>query len=171
VTLLSVSLAVAAFSGWLLVLLAAALLPVFWGETRFAMLAYSLLYRWTPERRELDYLRMLGASLNTAKEVKIFGLGDFLLERSQALFERCWPNAGVWPFARRCAGSLLHLLPTCGYYGAYAYILHQTIGGALSVGDLTFLAGAFLRSRATMESVFAGPRQRLRTGALHPGPV
>jgi ATP-binding cassette subfamily B protein len=156
ITLLSVSLVVAAFSGWLLVLLVAALLPVFWGETRFAMLAYSLLYRWTPERRELDYLRMLGASLNTAKEVKIFGLGDFLLERSQDLFERYFTEHRRLAIRKAITGSLLHLLPTCGYYGAYAYILHQTIGGALSVGDLTFLAGAFLRSRSTMEGVFAG---------------
>ena len=156
VTLLSVSLAVATFSGWFLILLAAALLPVFWGETRFALLAYSLLYRWTPERRELDYLRMLGASLNTAKEVKIFGIGEFLLERSQALFERYFAEHRRLVIRKAITGSLLNLLPTCGYYGAYAYILHQTIGGALSVGDLTFLAGAFIRSRASMESVFAG---------------
>ena len=51
------------------------MIPAFLGETRFAMLAYSMLYRWTPERRELDYLRMLGASNQSAKEVKIFGLG------------------------------------------------------------------------------------------------
>jgi ATP-binding cassette subfamily B protein len=156
ITLLSVSLAVAAFSGWFLVLLAAALLPVFWGETRFAMLAYSLLYRWTPERRELDYLRMLGASLNTAKEVKIFGIGDFLLDRSQKLFERFYAENRGLAIRKAITGSLLNLLPTCGYYAAYAYILYRTINGNLSVGDLTFLAGAFVRSRASMESVFAG---------------
>jgi ATP-binding cassette, subfamily B, bacterial len=43
----------------------------FLGETRFAMLNYSMLYRYTPERRELDYLRFLGAGNESAKEVKI----------------------------------------------------------------------------------------------------
>ncbi len=156
ITLFSVSLAVATFSGWLLVLLLAALLPVFWGETRFALLAYSLLYRWTPERRELDYLRMLGASVSTAKEIKIFGLSDFLLQRSQSLFQRYYAENRSLAIRKAITGFLLNLLPTCGYYAAYAYILARTIQGHLSVGDLTFLAGAFLRSRSSMESVFGG---------------
>ena len=156
ITLVSVSLAVATFSGWLLVLLLAALLPVFWGETRFAMLAYSLLYRWTPERRELDYLRMLGASVSTAKEIKIFGLSDFLLERSQSLFLRYYAENRGLAIRKAITGFLLNLLPTAGYYAAYAYILARTVQGHLSVGDLTFLAGAFLRSRSSMESVFGG---------------
>ena len=83
--LLSVSIVIISFSWWFLPILVLALLPVFWGETRFAMLAYSLLYRWTPERRELDYLRLLGASISTAKEVKLFGLGNFLIDRTEAL--------------------------------------------------------------------------------------
>ncbi len=56
-TLLSLLSAVIFFSPWLLLLLIAATVPVFFGETRFAMLNYSMLYRYTPERRELDYLR------------------------------------------------------------------------------------------------------------------
>ena len=62
-------------------LLVAAVIPAFLGETHFTTLAYSVLYRWTPQRRLLDYLRLLGASAQSAKEVKIFGLGDYLAER------------------------------------------------------------------------------------------
>src|ERR1043165_4455236 len=47
---------------WLLLLLAVAVLPAFLGEAHFASLGYSLLFKWTPERRLLDYLRYLGAS-------------------------------------------------------------------------------------------------------------
>src|SRR6185437_11318778 len=83
-TLVSLLSAVLFYYPWLLLLLAAATLPVFWGETRFAMLNYSMLYRYTPERRELDYLRYLGASNESAKEVKIFGIGKYLIERSRA---------------------------------------------------------------------------------------
>jgi len=86
-TLVSLLSAVIFFYPWLLLLLAGATLPVFLGETRFAMLNYSMLYRHTPERRELDYLRYLGASNESAKEIKIFGLGKYLAERSRGLFE------------------------------------------------------------------------------------
>ena len=82
-TLLSLLSAVIFVYPWLLLLLLAATIPVFLGETRFAALSYSMLYRYTPERRELDYLRYLGASSESAKELKIFGLGSYLAERSR----------------------------------------------------------------------------------------
>ena len=78
VTLASLSTGLIVFSPWLMVLLAAAVIPAFLGETHFTSLAYSVLYKRTPERRKLDYLRLLGASAQSAKEVKIFGLGAYL---------------------------------------------------------------------------------------------
>jgi ATP-binding cassette subfamily B protein len=155
ITLLSLSAAVVSFSPWFLVLLVAAVIPAFLGETRFAMLAYSILYRWTPERRELDYLRMLGASNQSAKEVKIFGLGQYLADRSRNLFDRFYRENKALAIKRAASGSLLNLLPTAGYYAAYILILIRTLSGALSIGSLTFLAGAFARSRGLIENLFS----------------
>ena len=154
-SLLSVSVVIISFSWWFLPVLILALLPVFWGETRFAMLAYSLLYRWTPERRQLDYLRLLGASISTAKEVKLFGLGTFLIERTEALFDRYFHENRKLAIQKAVANAALNVLPLAGYYGAYAVILYRTAKGELSLGDLTFLSGAFLRSRNLLESVFS----------------
>src|SRR6476469_832947 len=66
------------FSPWLLLLLIVAVVPAFLGESHFAFLGYSLNIRQTPVRRQLDYLRVLGASKESAKELKLFGLGDFI---------------------------------------------------------------------------------------------
>jgi ATP-binding cassette, subfamily B, bacterial len=154
-TLLSLLAAVVSFSPWFLVLLVAAVIPSFLGETRFAMLAYSMLYRWTPERRELDYLRMLGASNQSAKEVKIFGLGQYLADRSRTLFDRFYEENKALAIKRAVTGSLLNLLPTAGYYGAYVLILIRTLAGAMTVGSLTFVAGAFARSRSLIETLFS----------------
>jgi len=154
-SLLSVSVVIISFSWWFLPVLILALLPVFWGETRFAMLAYSLLYRWTPERRQLDYLRLLGASISTAKEVKLFGLGNFLIERTEALFDRYFHENRKLAIQKAVTNAALNVLPLAGYYGAYAAILYRTAKGELSLGDLTFLSGAFLRSRNLLESVFS----------------
>jgi ATP-binding cassette subfamily B protein len=155
ITLLSLSAAVVSFSPWFLALLVIAIIPAFLGETRFAMLAYSMLYQWTPERRELDYLRMLGASNQSAKEVKIFGLGRHLADRSRSLFERFYAENKALAVKRAASGLLLNLLPTAGYYAAYIVILIRTLAGALSLGSLTFLAGAFARSRTLIESLFS----------------
>jgi ATP-binding cassette, subfamily B, bacterial len=155
VTLLTLLAAVVSFSPWFLLLLVGAVIPAFLGETRFAMLAYSMLYRWTPERRELDYLRMLGASNQSAKEVKIFGLGQHLADRSRTLFDRFYEENKALAIKRALTGSLLNLLPTAGYYGAYVLILVRTMAGAMTVGSLTFVAGAFARSRSLIETLFS----------------
>src|SRR4051794_536749 len=146
-TLLSLLSAVIFFSPWLLVLLVAATIPVFFGETRFALLNYSMLYRYPPERRELDYLRYLGASNESAKEIKIFGLGEYLVTRSKRLFERFYAENKHLAVKRAVQGTLLNLLPTGAYYGAYAFIVLRALAGALTVGDLTLMVGAFSRSR------------------------
>jgi ATP-binding cassette, subfamily B, bacterial len=156
VTLLSLISAVIFFSPWLLLLLAAATIPVFFGETRFAMLNYSMLYRYTPERRELDYLRWLGASNESAKEVKIFGLGPYLIQRARILFQRFYLENKRLAIHRAVHGTLLNVLPTGAYYAAYAIIIAKALAGALTVGDLTLMAGAFSRSRAIMEGLVSG---------------
>src|SRR5262249_40146162 len=70
---------------WLIALLPIALVPSFVGEVHFNALSYALNYTRTPERREIDYVRQTGASAETAKEVKIFGLNAFLIERYRVL--------------------------------------------------------------------------------------
>lgn len=152
-TLLSLLSAVIVFSPWLLALLIASTVPVFLGETKYAMLNYSMLYRYTPERRELDYLRYLGASNESAKEVKIFGLGKYLAARSKGLFDRFYAENRSLAIHRAVHGTLINLVPIGAYYGAYALILVRALAGILTVGDLTLMVGAFARSRSIIESL------------------
>ncbi len=154
-TLATMISAVLVYSPWLLLLLIGSTIPVFLGETRFAMLNYSILFRYTPERRELDYLRYLGASNQSAKEVKIFGLGTYLIKRAQGLFERFYRENESLAVRRALQGLLLGLLPTAAYYGAYAFVVLRALAGALTIGDLTLVVGAFSRARSLMESLLS----------------
>jgi ATP-binding cassette subfamily B protein len=144
------------FSPWLFAFLALAVLPVFLGETHFAGLAYSMLYRRTPERRELDYVRMLGASQMSAKEVKLFGLGEYLIDRYRSLAGRFYAENRQLAVRRAAVGAGLGLIGTIGYYFAYILMIQKALAGAISVGDLTFLAGSFSRSRHLLEGLFSG---------------
>ena len=155
-SLVSLSAGLIVFSPWLLLLLALAVIPSFLGETHFTALAYSVLYKWTPQRRELDYLRMLGASTGSAKEIKIFGLGDYLADRYRSVSDRVFQENKAVAIRRATVGSLLNLISTGGYYGAYAVILMRTASGELSLGTLTFLTGAFARSRMFIEKILSG---------------
>jgi ATP-binding cassette subfamily B protein len=146
-TLTTLAIALVAYNPWLLLLLAAAVFPSFVGETHYAALGYSLLFRRTPERRELDYLRYTGASDETAKEVQMFGLAPWLTQRYHDLADRYYRENKQLSVRRSSVSGLLSVLGTAGYYAAYVVILRQAAVGAISIGQLTFYAGSFMRSR------------------------
>jgi len=156
VTVISFAAGLVAYAPWLIALLALALVPAFLGESHFNTLGYSLNYSWTPERRQLDYLRQVGASVETAKEVKIFNLHRFLIDRYKLLAGRFYQANRRLARKRALWGTVLAALGTLGYYAAYAYIAWRTIRGDFSIGDLTFLSGSFLRLRQLLEGLLTG---------------
>jgi ATP-binding cassette, subfamily B, bacterial len=155
-TLASLSTGLILFSPWLVLLLIAAVIPAFLGETHFTSLAYSVLYRRTPERRKLDYLRFLGASAQSAKEVKMFGLGSWLAKHYDEVSESIYQENKILVKKRALLGSVFNLISTGGYYGAYVVVLSRTLAGAISLGSFTFLTGAFSRSRSYIERILSG---------------
>ena len=156
VTVVSFAAGLVVYAPWLIVLLLVALLPAFIGEAHFNALNYSLNFAWTPERRELEYVRQTGASVETAKEVKIFGLSGFLIARYRRLADGFYAANRKLAIGRAGWGSLLTALGTLGYYVAYAYIAWRTVRGEFSIGDLTFLAGSFRRLRNLLEGLLTG---------------
>jgi ATP-binding cassette subfamily B protein len=138
---------------WLLLLLAVAVVPSFLGEAHYAALGYSLLFRWTPERRLLDYLRYMGASDESAKEVKLFGLSDFLVGRYAKLSNEFYEQNKSLAVRRNVVSTALVTLGTLGYYAAYAVIIYLTVLGRYSIGALTFLAGSFRQSRDLIQRI------------------
>jgi ATP-binding cassette subfamily B protein len=141
------------FNPWLLLILALTVVPVFFNESYFNQRTYSLTRNWTPERRELDYLRLVGASEQTAKEVKVFGLSAFLTGRFRELADRYYRANRDLSLRRALWGSVFNTLGDAGYYAAYVIILMQTVSGTISVGELTFLAGSFSRTRGLLQGM------------------
>ncbi|MBS1913507.1 MAG: ABC transporter ATP-binding protein [Bacteroidetes bacterium] len=155
-TLISLGAALLAYNPWLLLLLAAASLPGLLGETHFASLQYSLLYRWTPQRRQLDYLRYVGASNETAKEVQMFGLSGWLVERYRLLSDLFYRENRRLSIRRGIISAALSTVATGGYYGAYVMMILRAVSGAISLGTLTFLAASFKRGHDLIESLLSG---------------
>ena len=155
-TLLGFAIGIAAYAPWLIALLAAALVPAFMGELRFNAESYALNAHRTAERRELDYLRQTGASTGTAKEIKLFGLHGFLIDRYRTVSAIIRQENAAFARRRAGAGAGLAALGTLGYYAAYAYLAWRTATGRLTVGDLTFLAASFLRLRGLLAGLLSG---------------
>jgi len=144
-----------AFNPWLIVLLLIAVIPAFLGESYFNDKTYALTRQQTTERRELDYIRYLGASDDTAKEVKLFSLSDFLIDRFRMLSNKFYKDNKSLSIRRSRWGAVFAFIGSIGYYVAYMVIIWRSVSGALSIGDLTFLAGSFRQLRSLLEGILS----------------
>jgi len=156
ITVISFAAGLLIYAPWLIALLAVALVPAFIGEAHFNAMGYSLNFAWTPERRQLEYVKQTGASVESAKEVKIFNLHHFLIARYRTLADKFYQANRTLARKRAIWGALFAALGTLGYYIAYAYIAWRTVRGDFTIGDLTFLAGSFRRLRQLLEGLLVG---------------
>jgi ATP-binding cassette subfamily B protein len=165
-TLLSLLGALVAFNPWLLLILVVAILPSFLGETAYAGIAYSFMFQWTQQRRELDYYRWVASELEPAKEIKLFGLSDHFIRRYADLADEYVDENRRVATHRAATGAVLTSASTMAYYAAVGTIVYQTVIGALTIGELTFLIGSFQRSRGLIGSVLMSIAQGYEAG-LH----
>ena len=142
------------YSPWILLALIVCIVPAFLGETHFAFLGYSLSFSQTTARRQMEYLRVLGGSKESAKELKLFGLAPYLVGRYTSLSDALHRQTVRLQKRKLLFGALLTLLGTVGYYGTYAYVVYQTVIGVLTIGSLTFLAGAIAGASTNIQAVF-----------------
>ncbi len=155
VSLISLAAGLIFFNPWLILLLIISVIPSFLGESHFNSRSYSLVQGYTPERRELDYLRHTAASDETAKEVKLFGLSEFLSKRFKKLSDEYYEANKSLSVKRASVGMALSIISTAGYYSAYVLIIFKTVAGDISLGELTFLSGSFARMRGLMEGILS----------------
>jgi ATP-binding cassette subfamily B protein len=153
ITTVSLAASIFLFSPWILVVLIACIVPTFFGESHFAFLGYSLNSQQTPARREMEYVRNLGGSRESAKELKLFGLGPFLVDRYRGISQELHRQTVALARRRLVMGLLLAVLGTTGYYGSYAFAIHQTVTGLLTIGTLTLVAGAIAGSSANIQAL------------------
>ena len=155
ITTITLSVSIMVFSPWLLLLLIVGVIPAFVGETHFAFLGYAKNFRQTPIRRQLDYLRILGGSKEAAKELKLFGLRDFLTARFKGLSNQVYEEDVALARRKVAAGTMLSAIGTAGYYTAYVFAVWRTVTGVFSFGTLTLLANAIREASSNLQQTFS----------------
>src|SRR6185437_6631223 len=143
------------FNPWLIILLLIAIIPAFLGESYFNDQSYALTRGQTPERRELDYIRYIGASDETAKEVKIFDLSGFIINRFRQLSNQFYIDNKRLSIKRSIWGTFFAMIGSIGYYAAYVFIIIGAVDGRVSIGGLAFLAGSFRHLRTLLEGILS----------------
>ncbi len=156
ITAVALAIGLLVYAPLLIGLMALAILPAIYGEFRFNRLAYWLSHERSPERRQMEYLRQIGASADSAKEVKLFGLGTYLVTRFKGLADKIFVENRKLTIQRSAWGATLGAISTIAYYGAFAYVVWRTLNGELTIGDLVFLSGSFQQLNGVFQQVLIG---------------
>jgi ATP-binding cassette subfamily B protein len=143
------------FSGWAAVVLVLAALPVFFAETRFAGEAFRL-FKWrTPETRQQLYFETVLAREDHAKEVKLYGLGRYFLDRYDHIFRKLYRDDRNLTWRRGIWGYVLGLASTGAFYGAYAWIALAAMRGDITLGDMTMYIMVFKQGQSALSSALS----------------
>ncbi|MEH2460237.1 ABC transporter ATP-binding protein [Nostoc sp.] len=140
------------FSVWAVVMLIVAAMPVFIAETKFAGEGFRLFSWRAPETRQQNYLENLLAREDFVTEVKLYQLGEMLLERYRNLFDQLYGEDRDLTLRRGLWGYLLSLVSTGAFYLAYAWIVLETVLGKISLGDMTLYLTVFRQGQSTFSN-------------------
>ena len=105
-------------------------------------------------RRRLDYLRLIGASKESAKELKLFGLAPFITSEFSRLSDEVYEQ-NVALARRRLLQARSSPRSVRAATTAPTYVIYRTVNGDLSWGSLQFLAGALLGASGGIQLLFS----------------
>ncbi|HEX6290702.1 MAG TPA: ABC transporter ATP-binding protein [Herpetosiphonaceae bacterium] len=164
ITIASVIAILVSFSPIIALILICATLPALAAQLRYGDMNYLLQTMRAPENRRMNYLEHLLTVDTSAKEVKLFGLGEPLLQRYEALFEKFHREDTALARWRGSRSLVWGMLSTGSYYVAYAYIVWRTISGTITLGELTFYIALFRQSQLSLEQMFGTIGQIYESG-------
>ncbi len=143
------------FSPMAVLILVIASIPSFVAETKFANQAFRIFSWRAPEAREQMYLETLIAREDHAKEVKLFQLGNMMLDRYKAIFTRLYSEDKDLTVKRGFWGYLFSMISSISFYGAYAWIVIETMSGKISIGDMTMYLTVFRQGQGTLSALLS----------------
>jgi ATP-binding cassette subfamily B protein len=141
-----------AFSGWIVLGLALAALPATLVEMRFSNAAFRLRNWRSADSRRLMYMEYVIANDKHVKEIKVFGLGNYFLERYRQIGNLFYEEDKKLSIRRTFWAFLLSLLALAAFYICYLTMALDAAGGLLTLGNLTLYVVAFRQGQQAFQS-------------------
>jgi ATP-binding cassette subfamily B protein len=117
-------------------------IPAFISSARYGWQGYQMMRWQSPLRRMMSYLTNLMTSDTYHKEVKLFTVGTFFIERFSNLFKRYYAETRALVIRRYLAGAMWTMLTVLTSGLTFLYVAFRTLGGTISVGGLTLYVQA-----------------------------
>src|ERR1700686_4020978 len=131
-------------------------IPAFVADTRYGWRGYNIA-RWGSRLlRRMNYLVTLLTTDSYAKEVKLFGLGHYFIERYRIIAERYYSSQRAQVTRRYLTGFALGNISTIATSVTYLYVALQAIGGRLSLGDLSLYTAAAKSVQGSIQGILSG---------------
>lgn len=131
-------------------------IPAFIADTRYGWMGF-MISRWSsPLLRRMNYLLTLVTTDTNAKEVKLFELGDYFVQRYKALATTYNNRQRRLIRSRYLAGFAWGSLSTIAGSLTYLYVALQAIAQRLTIGDLTLYTTAATSVQSSIQGILAG---------------
>lgn len=152
-TLLAALLILARLQPFALPFLLMAAIPYAVVQSGTAAQFYTLSMGQTPEARQARYFSHLLSTDEGAKEIRVFGLGAYLLARYRDILLRNQQQIARLAWSRGLRSILAAVLPAAAYTSIFAYLCLQALGRHITVGDLTLYIGLVFRSQDALQQL------------------
>src|SRR5438132_13084531 len=130
--------------------------PAFIADTRYGWRGYNIA-RWGSRLlRRMNYLVTLVTTDSYAKEVKLFGLGRYFINRYQMIAKNYYSSQRSQVARRYMTGFALGNLSTIVTSLTYLYVALQAIVGRLTLGDLTLYTTAASQVQGSIQGILGG---------------
>ncbi|HJZ47015.1 MAG TPA: ABC transporter ATP-binding protein, partial [Roseiflexaceae bacterium] len=144
-----------AFNPLIALLLFLATIPSFIAQNKYSKIQFRLLTWRAPESRRMNYLEHVLTVDNSVKEVKLFGLGEPLLQRYNDMFWKIFEEDEHLARRRSWISLFWGMVASVSYYGAYAWVIYEFIAGLIPIGTgLVFYLTLFRNSQGTFQGLF-----------------
>src|SRR5256884_206785 len=131
-------------------------IPAFIADTRYGWRGYNIA-RWGSRLlRRMTYMVNLVTTDSFAKEVKLFGLGQYFIERYRLIASAFYESQRSQMVRRYLTGFALGNISTIVTSFTYLYIALQAIAGHLSIGALTAYTQAAVSVQNSIQSILSG---------------
>jgi ABC-type multidrug transport system fused ATPase/permease subunit len=130
-------------------------IPAFIAEARLSNQAFRIASWRAPEARRLNYLEWLLTRDTHIKEAKLFGLGDWVLARYRALYQKFFREDRALAVKRFAYGLALTLVSLAAFYACYAWAARRAALADISLGDLTLYVVVFRQGQGAFQAVLS----------------
>jgi ATP-binding cassette subfamily B protein len=156
ITFASMAILLVAVSPILALVAFVAPLPAFVADTRYGWRGYNLA-RWSSAlRRRMEYLTSLVTTDSSVKEVKLFGLSRFFIDRFALLARVYQVRQRRLVTSRYLAGFGWSTITTAAGSLTYLYVALEAVAGRLTLGDLTLYTQAASSVQGSVQGLLSG---------------